>query len=231
MNSLLLFEDEKESDYYKVLDQERVDHVEKVLKSNVGDILKVTLVGSGIGTGLLQEISSNHLKIKTLDINPKAEGLFELLIGVSRPHSCQKILEHGTCMGVSRFNFFSAKLSEKSYLNSKLFLDPLKYLKYGLSQSGLYHKMPEVFLSNTFSKGQKFILHPGSNKTFRDYPLIPKEKITLAIGPERGFTKDEVEHFKDLGFLEVSLGTPILRVEIATFAALGQLHLLLENGP
>jgi 16S rRNA (uracil1498-N3)-methyltransferase len=227
MNSFLVFDEEKTGDSYTISDQERINHVLKVLKSQVGDTLIVCLVGSGIGKGILEEISSEHLKIKLQDISPRAQAPFELLIGVSRPHSCQKILEHGTSLGVSSFNFFTATLSEKSYLDSKLFLDPQKYLRYGLSQSGLYHKLPEVSLSKKFTGKQKFILHPGTNKTFADYPLNPNDNITLAIGPERGFTKEEVEHFKSLGFLEVSLGRPILRVEIATFAALGQLHLLL----
>jgi len=227
MNSFLIFDEEKTSDSYLVRDQERIDHVLKVLKSQVGDTLNICLVGFGLGKGIFEEITSTHLKIKAIDISPKAHAPFELLIGVSRPHSCQKILEHGTCMGVSNFNFFTAVLSEKSYLDSKLFLSPEKYLKYGLSQSGLYHKMPEVSLSKKFSGEQKFILHPGNNKTFQDYSLDPTKKITLAIGPERGFTRTEVDEFKNLGFLEVSIGVPILRVEIATFAALGQLHLLL----
>jgi RsmE family RNA methyltransferase len=227
MNSFLVFESEKSGDSYLIHDKERINHVQKVLKSSAGDSLNVCLVNQGLGKGILEEISSDHLKIKLGEIAPKAHAPFELLIGVSRPHSCQKILEHGTTMGVARFSFFTATLSEKSYLESKLFQDYQKYLNYGLSQSGIYHKLPEVSLSKNYSGSQKFILNPNSPKTFKDYKLNKAETITLAIGPERGFTNVEVEHFKDLGFLEVTLGSPILRVEIATFAALGQLHLLL----
>jgi RsmE family RNA methyltransferase len=227
MNSFLVFEEEKVNEAYLIHDKERIIHVQNILKSSIGDSLNVCLVNHGLGRGVIEEISSDHLKIKLGEINPMAHAPFELLIGVSRPHSCQKILEHGTCMGVSNFNFFTATLSEKSYLKAKLFEDYKKYLKYGLSQSGLYHKLPEVSLSKKYSGTQKFILNPKTNKTFKDFQLKKDEKITLAIGPERGFTEKEVEEFKEKGFLEVSLGSPILRVEIATFTALGQLHLLL----
>ena len=60
-------------------------------------------------------------------------------------------------------------------------------------------------------------------------PLQPDGKPVHPISAAA--MKPVVEDFKNQGFLEVSLGTPILRVEIATFAALGQLHLLLEGGP
>ncbi len=227
MNSLLVFNEEKLGNSFFIKDKERINHVQTVLKSQVGDTLNITLVNIGLGKGTVEEISEDCLKLKLGEISPKAFGQFELLIGVSRPHSCQKILEHGTCLGVSSFNFFTATLSEKSYLNSKLFQDSQKYLKYGLSQSGLYHMLPDVNLSKKYSGTKKFILNPKAQKTFKDYSLNPDEKITLAIGPERGFTNLEVEQFKEMGFLEVSLGPPILRVEIATFSALAQLHLLL----
>lgn len=50
--------------------------------------------------------------------------------------------------------------------------------------------------------------------------------ITIAIGPEGGWIAREVETFVARGFVAVSLGTTILRVETAVAAALGQLVLL-----
>jgi 16S rRNA (uracil1498-N3)-methyltransferase len=54
----------------------------------------------------------------------------------------------------------------------------------------------------------------------------PPAPMVLAIGPEGGWIDREVETFTDHGFSPVSLGTPILRVEAAVAAALGQLLLL-----
>ncbi|MFI5391071.1 MAG: RsmE family RNA methyltransferase, partial [Bacteriovoracales bacterium] len=181
----------------------------------------------GIGQGIITKISPESIELKVENISPKYFAPFELLVGLSRPPTCKKLLEHGTSLGVSRFNFYPAQLSEKSYQESNLFKDYQKYLKYGLSQSGIYHQMPEVNLKKDFSGEQKFVLSPKTKKTFLDYKIQPNKKITLAIGPERGFLNREIDAFKDQGFLEVSIGPPILRVEIATFAALGQLHLLL----
>jgi 16S rRNA (uracil1498-N3)-methyltransferase len=46
------------------------------------------------------------------------------------------------------------------------------------------------------------------------------EQVWCAVGPEGGFTDDEVEQFEGAGFAVASLGTWVLRVETAVPAAL-----------
>ncbi len=49
--------------------------------------------------------------------------------------------------------------------------------------------------------------------------LDKKESITIAIGPEGGFSDDEVEMLKGMGFETVTLGPRILRAETAAMYA------------
>ena len=53
-------------------------------------------------------------------------------------------------------------------------------------------------------------------------------KIVLCIGPEGGFSIQEVEEAKEEGFLPISLGKRILRTETAAIAALSLLMMHLE---
>lgn len=48
----------------------------------------------------------------------------------------------------------------------------------------------------------------------------PQSRVTLAIGPEGGWTEEEFEAARAGGFAEVSLGRNILRTETAVIAAL-----------
>lgn len=48
----------------------------------------------------------------------------------------------------------------------------------------------------------------------------PSSRLALAIGPEGGWTRDEVAFAESLGFVPVSLGEGILRAETAALAAL-----------
>lgn len=53
--------------------------------------------------------------------------------------------------------------------------------------------------------------------------------LLVAIGPEGGFSTDEVTQFHALGFQNISLGRRILRAETAALAAVNALSLLYEN--
>ena len=52
---------------------------------------------------------------------------------------------------------------------------------------------------------------------------------TLVIGPEGGFSKDEVEFLVENGFISVSLGNSIYRTETAAIVFLSQLNLLVNS--
>lgn len=54
--------------------------------------------------------------------------------------------------------------------------------------------------------------------------------VTLAIGPEGGWTKDELASAHAAGFEEVSLGANILRADTAVVAALAVLQFALDDG-
>lgn len=75
----------------------------------------------------------------------------------------------------------------------------------------------------------KLIAHPGAPpiETVVTGPPVP---VVLAIGPEGGWITREIDTFVDRGFAPVSLGAPILRIEAAVAAALGQLLVLRRLG-
>ncbi|MBW6485669.1 MAG: 16S rRNA (uracil(1498)-N(3))-methyltransferase [Syntrophobacterales bacterium] len=69
----------------------------------------------------------------------------------------------------------------------------------------------EVSLCDVFTK-QRLISSNDSS--------IPIKKIMLAIGPEGGFSVEEIDLARRAGFISVSLGKRVLRVETASLAAL-----------
>lgn len=75
------------------------------------------------------------------------------------------------------------------------------------------------FIQN--GEGLRLIAHPGGD------PLQvggdQTEAISIAIGPEGGFTDDEVALADEHGWRRVSLGPAILRIETAAMAAVARL--------
>jgi 16S rRNA (uracil1498-N3)-methyltransferase len=54
----------------------------------------------------------------------------------------------------------------------------------------------------------------------------PASSIDLLVGPEGGFTSDEVARATRAGFTPVRIGPRILRTETASLAALAAIHTL-----
>lgn len=59
--------------------------------------------------------------------------------------------------------------------------------------------------------------------------LKAQKSLTIVIGPEGGFTKEEIEELNQLGFLSCKLGNRILRAETAGIYALSVVSGLLEE--
>lgn len=235
MNRLILESSEQIAEgRFKIVDNEKLKHIQEVLKCSKGDRIKVCFLNKSLNTAEIVNIDESSLLLELKKESPKKEPWCKLLIGLSRPPTCQKLIEHGSTMGVSHFHFFKAELSEKSYAGSKLFKEKKyeTFLRYGLSQSSQYYKLPEVTVAPHPSQKdfenieQKFILSPFGEKWFNDYEIDFNKKIILAIGPERGWTSNEVDMFKNQGFKEVVISDATLRVETAVYSSLSQLELL-----
>jgi 16S rRNA (uracil1498-N3)-methyltransferase len=67
--------------------------------------------------------------------------------------------------------------------------------------------------------GVKLMLAPHAEHRLRDLP-VPSGPVTLLIGPEGGFSENEIVAAKVCGFTPVRLGARILRTETAALAAL-----------
>jgi len=218
-----------------ITDPKIMNHMHTVLKTKVGDTLQIGVQNGGLYIGLVEAISPSSCTLKLAKSGDAQLPWFNLIVGLSRPQTMKKILEHGTTFGAKSFHFYKAELSEKSYLDSKIFVDnaELGFLLDGLSQSGIYTHLPTLTLekynpASQYSKlpDQKFILDLETDKTFLDYKINHQSLIHLAIGPERGFTKNDIAEFHAAGFQSVKISPAILRVEHAVYAAISQLELL-----
>ena len=75
-------------------------------------------------------------------------------------------------------------------------------------------------LSSSVS-GARFIAHPYDGQLVSSEAIskLANEPITVAVGPEGGFTDEEVELAMQTGWKSLVLGQSILRVETAAVCA------------
>ncbi len=235
MNSFLIFDHEKRNDQlFSIRDPKRVGHLNQILHAKQGDEIRVCYVDKGLGTAIIHKLTDVEAIIGLLGLKAGFEPWCHLIMGLSRPPTCKKVLEHGTSMGIGYFQFFRAGLSEKSYMSSKLFQDHryLEPIYDGLSQSGRYFRTPGLELKNRVSfeavghLQQRYILSPSAEESLAGQDIDFDQNLVLAVGPERGWNRSEIYQFLDVGYKEVKIARSLLRVEIALFAALGAFETL-----
>lgn len=230
MNSVLLHSKQHQGDHKYLIEMPyQLEHIRDHLKLRRGDQFKANLVQAGIGMATILEMNHQSILVEVKELVLTIQKKIHLIVGISRPPTMKKILEHGTCMGVTHFTFIPAKLSEKSYFTSKIYQEDQlnELLCLGLEQSAHFSQWPIVKLESSIptinEAGTKILLHPDVPQQWNQFNHKNEKQLTLAIGPERGWTSEEVQMFQSQDYQLMSMGSSRLRTEIAVFAALGHL--------
>ncbi len=237
MNRLLLLPSErvKNSSYYEISCPEKLSHLINHLKMEKGKALKVSILNLGVGEGLILSCHSKKIEIEVHSISSISYPEISLFVGISRPPTLKKILEHGATLGVTHFHFFNCTLTEKSFLESKILkTDMGRNLTYlGLSQSAIYWKEPKISVYKNIRDlpvSSGLLLSPKAPQNVSDIQdkIKNKQEISLVIGPERGFTIEEESFFLKKDFKSIKIHPSVLRVEQAVYVSLGQIALYLS---
>lgn len=240
--NLILLHPQELTDNHVTLTGRRAEHIRKILRSTVGDSVRVGVLGGMLGTGCIREIDGHGIVLQVnLSLQPQACPPTDLILAVPRPIMLKRVLAQAASMGVDRIFLINANRVEKSFFNSTLirnndFSEPLLL---GLEQA-IDTKLPEVSVHSRFrpfvedllpglSDGcpVRLLAHPeGDRNISQAAGKVSGQRAILAIGPEGGWVDFEVQRFKEQGFVSFSLGTRILRVDTAVPALLAQLNLL-----
>lgn len=244
MNLLLVEPGEIAADGTITLEDRRSDHLRRIIGAAVGDSVRAGVLAGRVGkaTVLSDDGTRMTLALELVDPAPLPMPV-ELVLAVPRPKVLTRTIEAAAAFGVSRIDLTNAWRVDKSYLASpRLLPDPLAYaLRFGAEQGGHTHVPPLQLhdrlmglLDDRFPSATsgapvtRLIAHPGA-PPIESAPL--GWPLAIAIGPEGGWIQRELDTFVERGFVPVSLGRPILRVEHALGVALGQLLLLQRLRP
>jgi len=212
----------------------RADHVRAVHCALPGETLRIGLLNGKTGTGVVRSSDGTVLTLSvSLLADPPSPVPVTLLLAMPRPKVFRRVIQCATSMGIKRIALFGAFRVEKSYWQSPwLAPDELRnQMILGLEQA-CDTVLPEVTLHPHFkpfvedvipllTEGtRRLVAHPGRGGIC---PSAIPGPVSLAIGPEGGFTDYEIERLVGAGFEPVTLGVRILRTEQAVPALLGRL--------
>ncbi len=200
----------------------------RVLRANIGDL--VTLFdGTGLEADakiLLLEDFTITLQVgepRVVNLEPPQE--ITLAIALLKGDKLSEVVRAATELGVSRFLLLVTEHADVKEIGDQK-LERLQRVALEASKQCRRAVTPLVLspikLKTLEPVACGLVAHPGSG-------LKPREAvnwgspITVATGPEGGFSSTEIELLEAKGFKTVGLGPRILRAETAPIAILGAL--------
>ena len=233
----ILFEKDEIVDGIATFGGERAEHVMNVLHGEVGQVLKTGEINGPIGTSEIVSIEqSNNFQIAVRCSHTEKSILpwVDLILAPPRPRVMKRLLPQLAAMGVGRIFLVGAKKVEKDFWGATL-LKPENFrplLIDGLMQAGTsilptletrrnFRKFVKEELDTLFPSSTRIIAHPYDGTQTLKHSNT--QTLLLAVGPEGGWTDEEVALLEEHGFSCYSLGSRILRTDTATIALLAQL--------
>ena len=213
----------------------RAEHILKVLHGEVGQQLKTGEVDGKVGSGkIISILPGGEVEIA---VSHDEEGLpswVDVIMAPPRPRVMKRLLPQMAALGAGRIVLVGAKKVEKDFWGATLLKEenfrPL--LIVGLMQSGTselpiletrrnFRRFLVEELDALFPTRNRVVAHPYGAQAAAE---SASGRLLLAIGPEGGWTDEEVELMESCGFSRYSLGGRILRTDTATVALLSKLN-------
>lgn len=223
------------------LNNEQSRHIAKSLRMRKGDMMTLSCQDGNDYGCIIDEITKDSV---TLSVCYKQANGSEpavkvaLYQGVPKGDKLEDVIQKCTELGitsicpvlthrsVSRPDEKSARKKQERY--QKIALEAAQQSGRGI--------IPEIQKMTTLqaavendSSSLKILFYEGGGERLKD--IIPEDadSVSIYIGPEGGFEKEEVEYLKEKGAVIASLGPRILRTQTAPVAAVTAIMLLTDN--
>jgi 16S rRNA (uracil1498-N3)-methyltransferase len=221
------------------LDTDEIEHLRKVLKLRVGDVIEV-MDGRGIiGEGVLVNISKESALVETnSEISTERPGSkLALAMGALKPGDVDDILTDLVELGMNEIHIFQQSDSAKYRTGDKprerwqrLIRAAMKQCKSAWQPTIVVHNSLKDVLEELKSFDQKCVLDAAAEKNLLDLATTPIVSMAVIIGSERGLNLEEGVLCEKFGFLPAQMGAHVLRARTAAVAAAAILGTLASRG-
>lgn len=224
-----------------ILDGESARHITKSLRMKIGDMLTVT-DGNGFDYGC--QITDITKETATLEVCYKQAADSEpdcrvtIYQGVPKSQKMEDIIQKCVELGVCRIVPTLTKRCVSRPDDKSAAKKNARYQKIALEaaqQSGR-GIVPEISnmmtLKQALSQDEseiRIVFYEGGGEPLKNIIANDTKSVSIYIGPEGGFDKDEVDLIKENGAAVATLGKRILRTQTAPVAALTAIMLLTDN--
>lgn len=208
---------------------EHADHLVRVLRARVGEDFDIATAQS-VRRGRITSVKDGRVEFdlgEVISAVPLAE--ITLVLAVFKFDRMEWAIEKCTELGVSRIVPVIARRTDAhlAAASAKRFERWQRIARQAAEQSRRFVP-PEIAAPIKVAEAVnhagvlRIVLAESEERTLlRDAVKLhaAEEGIVLAVGPEGGWTEDELQLFRQAGWVSASLGSTILRTETAAMAA------------
>ncbi len=216
------------------LDERAARYLAQVLRLQLNNSVIVFDGCGGEWRAVITQLSKKSLQLELQEFFPanRSSSLdIHLGIGLSRGERMDWIVQKATELGVGAITPLLTERCEVKLLGERLAKRLQHWRGVSISaceQSGL-NVLPELNKPTSSvewaaqnNADLKLVLHPEAGQNLE--PDTTPESVLLAVGPEGGFTDQEVQQLTVADFTALRLGERVLRTETAPLAALSILQ-------
>ncbi|HET6528826.1 MAG TPA: RsmE family RNA methyltransferase [Balneolaceae bacterium] len=198
-------------------------HASRVMRAREGDPLTVVDGKGGWYEGVIRRIIGKSIRLEIQNEQKIPVPQPELVLGmgiIKKRDRLEFAVEKAVELGASRICLFRGDHTIKQNVR----MDRLESIALSAMKQSLRAWLPEISLFHSFEellekhKNAAYLAaHEKVNPADANFDLkaISKDKLLLLIGPEGGFSDDEIQTVKEKGGKLVSLGQHRLRSETA----------------
>jgi len=220
-----------------ILDEFSSHHALRVLRVKVDDFL-ILFNGDGFEyRGRVSDINKKTINIEILSKeknNNESPININLFQSISSNEKMDMVIQKATELGVSSIQpIFTSRSTVKLSLDriKKRLIHWRQVSISACGQSGR-SKIPTIkspigfdrFVEGITTNSLNLLLHPDNSKESSNLPNKYSGDINIFIGPEGGFSQDEVLLLKKQNCINIQLGSRILRTETAPLAIIAILQ-------
>jgi 16S rRNA (uracil1498-N3)-methyltransferase len=209
---------------------EHADHLIRVLRARVGEEFDIA-DGQSVRRGRITSVKDNRVEFQLGEATPAAAMVeITLVLSIFKFDRMEWAIEKCTELGVSRIVPLISRRTDSHLASaSTKRVERWQRIARQAAEQSRRATPPEIAAPIKLSEALnlsgslRIILAESEEQTLlRDVvkPEVASNGIVLAIGPEGGWTEDELQAFQQAGWISASLGNTILRAETAAIAAL-----------
>ncbi|MFY9951031.1 MAG: RsmE family RNA methyltransferase [Candidatus Sulfotelmatobacter sp.] len=209
---------------------EHADHLVRVLRARVGEDFDIA-TGQSVRRGRITLVKDDRVEFELGEIISAACLTdITLVLAVYKFDRMEWAIEKCTELGVARIvPLISRRTDSHLAAASGKRVERWQRIARQAAEQSRRSSPPEIAepakLSEALylSSGLRILLSEAENhRLLRDLPTHENASrgIVLAIGPEGGWTEEELQAFQQAGWISASLGNTILRAETAAIAAM-----------